>query len=156
MSIMDKNRSKRSEFTPESQKILPVKSFDELFARVGKWPEFIKGRPPIVAKQPMGRLSTKGYTAVTYVDSVDHFDSLRVFPSWALTEACNEHMLLIDNDEIFFEIIIYKDQSSRVYAKYGQILGSRIVSGFSPEETRRFFGTLKENLGYQELEGVEE
>jgi hypothetical protein len=145
-------KSKRSGFTFENQKILPVTSFDELFARVGRWPEFINGRPPVVAKQAMGRLSTKGYMAVTYVDSPDHYDALRVFPSWALTEACNEHMLLIENDEIFFEIIIYQDQSSRVYAKYGKILGSRIVSGFSPEETRRFFGVLTANIGYQELE----
>jgi hypothetical protein len=136
----------------EQKALLPdAKSFDELFARVGKWPEFVNGRPPVVAKQVMGRLYTKGYTAVTTVDSVDHFDSLRVFPSWALTQACNDHMLLIENDEIFFEIIVYKDHTSRVYAKYGLILGSRIVANFSVAETRRFFGTLKENLGYQEL-----
>jgi hypothetical protein len=53
------------------------------------------------------------------------FYSLRVTPGKKLLAYLSKTMLLIDNDQINFEIVIREGGKALVLAKYNQIIGSR-------------------------------
>lgn len=59
----------------------------------------------------------------------DKYKSFNVIPSPAVLDAINRTMLLIDYDEIYFDVITRSDWNHvDVYAKYNQILGSRLIA----------------------------
>ena len=130
-------------------------SFDELFASVAVRPIVDPGKVQVKpVKIGAGPLQTTGFCDVTVSEANKHFDPLTIQPSAALAAAILDSMLYIDHDTIHFEVIVYGDLSSRVYAKYSQILGSRIVARFDAKATRAFFRKLAKEHSYTALPRV--
>lgn len=128
-------------------------SFDELFAGV----EEIKDLDPRKIQRPTvkigaGPLQTNGYCSVTVQESGDKFfNPLTIKLTEALAAAIHDSMLYIEYDTIYFEVVVYGDRSSRVYAKYNQIIGSRIIAKLDATATRAFFRKLSKDQGYLAL-----
>ena len=128
-------------------------SFDELFAGV----EVIADISPKKIQRPIvkigaGPLQTHGYCSIKVQESGNKFfNPLTIQPTEALAAAILDSMIYIEYDTIYFEVIVYDDRSSRVYAKYNQIIGSRIVAKFDAKATRAFFRKLAKDHGYAAL-----
>lgn len=60
------------------------------------------------------------------------YRSLYVNPSADVYQYIIRNMIAVDNDSIYFEIIIHDDECAGVFAKYNQILGSRFLANINP------------------------
>jgi hypothetical protein len=66
------------------------------------------------------------------------FSARNVEATPALVAFLRENMILVNYDTIFFKVSVYADGTSRVWASYGQIIGSRFLCELTPEETQLF------------------
>lgn len=152
-----KRASKRTGFfgiPTKPEALLPeVTKFEELFASVEIRPVTDPGKVKL-DRFKIGELESTGYCQVTLPYSGKHFNSLTIRPSVLLASAVASSMIKIDYDLINFEIIVYDDRSSRVYARYSQIIGSRLIAEFTPTATREFFRNLSKLHSYPALPRV--
>lgn len=138
----------------DAQKILllpEVVSFDDLFSSVKVRHNVDPALKERRVKIGAGPLQTTGFCQVDVAGSNKYFDCLTIQPTKTLAEALTGSLIYIEYDTINFEVIVYDDRSSRVYAKYNQIIGSRCIAAFDAKETRAFFRKLSKEYGYSAL-----
>ncbi len=80
---------------------------------------------------------TTGFCEIDVV-AREYHNPCTIEPSKLLWDFLRTKMLTIGGDQIYFRVFVFEDGTSRVYAKYGQIVGSRLLAEFDAAETRRF------------------
>jgi hypothetical protein len=85
------------------------------------------------------RLKLSAYCPIRTVDIDRSYEALEVWPTELVLDWVGAHMININYDHITFQIIVYADGTSRVWAKYGQIIGSRLLADFNKEQTQEWF-----------------
>lgn len=71
------------------------------------------------------------------------YASISAQPSPKAVEFIQNNMLVIENDLIYFKVIILDNGKSRVFTKYNAILGHRYLAGFDEDETTLFWKRVK-------------
>lgn len=83
-----------------------------------------------------GRALTVGRYCTTR-DVTETYLSLRVTATPATLDAIERSMIKVDHDQIFFEIVMVDGgETIRVFAKYGQILGARLLAELPSSEAQ--------------------
>jgi hypothetical protein len=118
-----------------------AKSFDEIIGEVrphkmGQTPEFVLNKVEGLRGTETNYL--QGYCAVSATGRDPFLASVCVTPTQDVIDYIRNKMITVDADRIYFHVIVYEDRTSRVYAKYNQIIGSRLLAVFDAKETRRF------------------
>lgn len=68
------------------------------------------------------------YISISIISQDDRsYRALYARPAQWLIDFIKSSMLAIENDSIYFEIIVHPDGDAVLWAKYNQILGSRLV-----------------------------
>lgn len=118
-----------------------ARKLSDLFASIATYRTPPRGETCGVHPRDGRKLTVSHYASAMRCDVKGVF-GLNVTATAEVLDAIDRHMLIIDHDTIFFEILITSDgKTARVFAKYGQIIGSWLLAEF-PTTRRKLAAQL--------------
>lgn len=110
------------------------RKFAELFDVLGKWNQDAHHTQLSGGHVVSGWLSFTLTRSYAEKNAIPFIASLKVSVSKEVLTWINSHMLAIKYDRIYFDAVVFDDNSVAIYAKYNQIIGSRLIGWFDLSE----------------------